>query len=161
MATGNFSTEQLLEEEAALELSALTNVDAVEIGRIALEIGTERNLPIAIEVRIGEWMVFHASLLGSKPENDGWIARKSRVVYLTHHSSMYERVSAEERSVDWHEEHEVTDETHAIHGGALPLKVRNVGLVGVLVISGLPQVQDHLLGVEILTEFLARRGEVL
>jgi uncharacterized protein (UPF0303 family) len=25
----------------------------------------------------------------------------------------------------------------------------------------LPQVEDHLLGVEILTEFLARKGEVL
>jgi uncharacterized protein (UPF0303 family) len=28
-------------------------------------------------------------------------------------------------------------------------------------VSGLPQVEDHLLGVEILTEFLARKGEVL
>ena len=33
------------------------------------------------------------------------------------------------------------------------------GLVGVLLISGLPQVQDHLIGVEVLTEFLARAGE--
>jgi uncharacterized protein (UPF0303 family) len=33
--------------------------------------------------------------------------------------------------------------------------------MGVLLVSGLPQVEDHLLGVEILTEFLARKGEVL
>ena len=32
---------------------------------------------------------------------------------------------------------------------------------GVLLISGLPQVEDHLLGVEVLTEFLARKGELL
>jgi uncharacterized protein (UPF0303 family) len=30
-----------------------------------------------------------------------------------------------------------------------------------LLISGLPQVEDHLLGVEVLTEFLARKGEQL
>ena len=30
-----------------------------------------------------------------------------------------------------------------------------------LLISGLPQVEDHLLGVEVLTEFLARKGELL
>ena len=34
---------------------------------------------------------------------------------------MYERVSAEEREVDWHQENNLQDETHAIHGGALPL----------------------------------------
>ena len=32
--------------------------------------------------------------------------------------------------------------------------------MGVLLISGLPQVQDHLFGVEVLTEFLARKGEL-
>ena len=35
------------------------------------------------------------------------------------------------------------------------------GFVGVLIISGLPQVDDHLLGIEALTEFLARKGETL
>jgi uncharacterized protein (UPF0303 family) len=35
------------------------------------------------------------------------------------------------------------------------------GCVGVLIISGLPQVDDHLFGVEVLTEFLARKGELL
>ena len=51
------------------------------------------------------------------------------------------------------------EETHAIHGGGLPLNVNGIGLAGVLLISGLPQVQDHLLGVEVIAEFLARKGE--
>lgn len=161
MTTGGFTSDQLLKEEAALRLSALSNLDAIELGEIAVALGKERALPIAIEVRIGDWTVFHASLPGSKPENQGWIARKARVVTMKHHSTMYERVSAEERNVDWHQENGVLDETHAIHGGGLPLIVERLGLQGVLVISGLPQVDDHLLGIEIITEFLARRGEVL
>ncbi|MCX6439968.1 MAG: heme-binding protein, partial [Actinobacteria bacterium] len=52
------------------------------------------------------------------------------------------------------------EETHAVHGGGLALNVSGVGLVGILLISGLPQVHDHLLGVEIITEFLARKGEL-
>jgi len=32
-------------------------------------------------------------------------------------------------------------------------------MAGVLIVSGLPQVEDHLLGVEIITEYLGRRGE--
>lgn len=161
MTTGGFDSAILLKEEQALTLSSLSHSDAIEIGEIAVFLGRERSLPIAVEVCIGEWVVFHASLPGTKPENDWWISRKARVVVLKEHSTMYERVSAEERNVDWHQENGVIDETHAIHGGGLPLIVGGEGLQGVLVISGLPQVQDHLLGVEILTEFLARRGEVL
>ena len=160
MTTGGFSRKQLLEEEQILKLSSLSNSDAVEIGEIATKLGKQRNVPITAQVRIGDWIVFHASLEGSKPENDWWISRKVAVVLLKHHSTMYERVSAEERGVDWHKENNLKDETHAIHGGALPL-ITNEGFRGILIISGLPQVEDHLFAVEVLTEFLARKGEEL
>ena len=157
----NFTSGQLLEEESSLILPTLELSDALEIGEITRFKGIKRKLPIAIEVRLGDWIVYHASLPGSKPENDWWMARKARVVMLKHHSTMYERVSAQERGVDWHKENNLLDETHAIHGGGLPLITKKDGFVGVLLISGLPQVEDHLLGVEVLTEFLARKGELL
>jgi uncharacterized protein (UPF0303 family) len=160
MTTGGFSSKQLLDEEQILKLPSLANNDVIEIGQVAVSLGCQRKFPIAIEVRIGEWIVFHASLEGLKPENDWWINRKGAVVMLNQHSTMFERVSAEEREVDWHQENGVTDETHAIHGGALPLMTEE-GFKGILIISGLPQVEDHLLAVEVLTEFLARKGELL
>jgi uncharacterized protein (UPF0303 family) len=160
MTTGGFSSKQLLEEEQILKLPSLTNNDAIEIGQLAVTLGSQRKLPITIEVRTGDWIVFHASLEGSIPENDWWINRKVAVVSLKQHSTMFERVSAEERGVDWHKENGVTNETHAIHGGALPL-ITEAGFKGILIISGLPQVEDHLLAVEVLTEFLARKGELL
>jgi uncharacterized protein (UPF0303 family) len=159
--TGGFTSSQLLVEERILTLPFLGITEALEIGEIAKSLGVARNLPIAIEVRLGDWIVYHISLPGSKPENDWWISRKARVVKLKQHSTMYERVNAEERGVDWHKENHLLDETHAIHGGGLPLITKNEGFVGTLLISGLPQVEDHLLGVEVLTEFLARKGELL
>jgi uncharacterized protein (UPF0303 family) len=159
--TGGFTTSGLLQEELLLTLPKLDVVDAMEIGEIAKSFGTQRGLPIAVEVRIGDWIIYHASLPGSTSENQWWIDRKARVVLLKHHSTLYERVSAEERGVDWHKENNLLDETHAIHGGGLPLITKGEGFVGVLLVSGLPQVDDHLLGVEVLTEFLARKGELL
>ena len=159
MTTGGFSSVQLLREEEVLALPALSQEDALTIGQIAYEIGTTRKLAITIEVRLGEWTVFHASLPGSKPENDEWIARKARVVLASGHSTMHERVLSEETNVDWYELHNLPEKLHTIHGGGLPLNVIGKGLVGILLISGLPQVDDHLLGVEIITEFLARKGE--
>jgi uncharacterized protein (UPF0303 family) len=153
-----FSSKNLLDQEKQLKAKKLDLLDLIDMGQIALEIGLARKLPIAVEVRMGNWIVYHASLPGSTSENQSWIDRKARVVLLKHHSSLYERVSAEERGVDWHKENNLLDETHAIHGGGLPLITRDKEFVGVLLISGLPQLDDHLLGVEVLTEFLARKG---
>jgi uncharacterized protein (UPF0303 family) len=162
MATiGGFSSSQLLNEEQTLILPSLEISDALEIGETAKLLSVKKNLPVAIEVRLGDWIIYHASLPGSTSENQWWISRKARVVLLKHHSTLYERVSAEERGVDWHKENNLLDETHAIHGGGLPLITKDQGFVGVLLISGLPQVEDHLLGVEVLTEYLARKGELL
>jgi len=158
--TGGFTSYQLLVEEQILTLPSLSTAEALEIGEIAKSLGVARNLPIATEMRLGDWIIYHVSLPGSKPENDWWMSRKARTVILKHHSTMYERVSAEERGVDWYKENNLLDGTHAIHGGGLPLITKNEGFVGVLLISGLPQVEDHLLGVEVLTEFLARKGEL-
>jgi uncharacterized protein (UPF0303 family) len=161
VTTGGFTSSQLINEEQILTLPFLDLAGALEIGEIAKSLAVLRNLPIAIEVRLGDWIVYHASLPGSTPENDWWMSRKARVVMLKHHSTLHERVSAEERGVDWHKENSLLDETHAIHGGGLPLITKDEGFVGILLISGLPQVEDHLLGVEVLTEFLARKGEIL
>ena len=157
----NFTTKQLLGEEQFFTFDNLTPENALEIGEIAKSLGVLKSLPIAVEVRLGDWIIYHASLPGSTVENQGWIDRKARVVMLKHHSTMYEKVNAQERGIDWHKENNLLDETHAIHGGGLPLITKDQGFVGVLLISGLPQVEDHVLGVEVLTEFLARKGELL
>ena len=159
--TDDFTSSQLKNEEQILILPSVDIAGALEIGEIAKSIADLRKLPVAIQVRLDNWIIYHASLPGSTSENQWWIDRKARVVMLKHHSTLFERVSAEERGVDWHKENNLLDETHAIHGGGLPLITKDKGFVGVLLISGLPQVEDHLLGVEVLTEFLARKGELL
>ena len=156
MTTGDFASRDLLDQELSVRLPAFSNTEAMELGALALKISREKKLPIACEIRISDWTVFKFALPGSKPENDGWIARKARVVMLTGHSTMYERVRAEELGIDWHIEHGVVDETHAIHGGGLPLTTLDGHLHGVMVISGLPQVEDHKIGVEVLQKFLEK-----
>jgi len=159
--TGGFSSLGLERESAALELSSLSMNESLEIGGIALGIGIQRGLPIAIEVHLGSWVVFHASLPGSMAKNDSWIARKARVVLATGNSTMFERVWAEEAELDWYEFKGLPEDSYAIHGGGVPLNVKGLGHVGTLLISGLPQVDDHLLCIEVISEFLARKGELL
>ena len=161
ISTAGLSSQLLLAEEQLLLLPSLDNSDCIEIGQIATELGTSQSLPIAIQVRLGDWIIYHAALPGSTPENDWWINRKARVVRLKQHSTLYERVLVQEQGIDWHKENNLLDETHAIHGGGLALKTKDQGFLGTLLISGLPHVEDHLFGVKVLTEFLARKGELL
>ena len=81
----NHLSSQLLFEEESLKIPKLELIGALEIGEIGKSIGILKNLPIAIEVRLGDWTIYHASLPGSTIDNQGWIDRKARTVMLKHH----------------------------------------------------------------------------
>lgn len=50
---------------------------------------------------------------------------------------------------------------YAIHGGGVPVRVRGVeGVVGVVVVSGLKQEDDHQVVVETVEEFIRGGGDV-
>jgi uncharacterized protein (UPF0303 family) len=73
---------------------------------------------------------------------------------------MSERACAEKRRDDWNKEDNLQAKTHETHGSAHPL-IAERAVQGILIVSGLPQVEDHLFAVEVLTEFLARKSEEL
>jgi uncharacterized protein (UPF0303 family) len=157
MTTGNFSSVELLGHEENCKFNEITPEVCQQIGEHAVEVGLKRDLPITYVIQLDGAEVFSRALPGADDEQLSWIKRKVNVVNLTHHSTMYERVSAEERGADWHQEHGVADETHAIHGGGFPLTTKGGEFRGVLLISGLPQVEDHLLAYEILAEMANKR----
>ena len=42
----------------------------------------------------------------------------------------------------------------AAHGGAFPIRIRDVGVIGTITVSGLPQAQDHAFVTEMIEMFL-------
>ncbi len=148
--TGNFSSVELLGHEEACRFDVVDSAVAQAIGERFVEIGLKRKQPITIAVQLDGAEVFRQALPGADEEQISWINRKARVVNLTHHSTMYERVSAEESGINWHEKHGVEDATHAIHGGGFPLVTKAGEFKGVVLVSGLPQVDDHMLAYETL-----------
>ncbi len=43
----------------------------------------------------------------------------------------------------------------AAHGGAFPIRIRDVGVVGTVTVSGLPQADDHAFVTEMIGAFLS------
>ncbi|QDW63784.1 heme-degrading domain-containing protein [Oerskovia sp. KBS0722] len=142
------------QHERDLVLTRFTHDDAWRLGCLLVELAAERSLPITIDVRRGPQQVFHAATEGTTPDNDTWVQRKVRVVERFGASSYLMGLRAKAKGTTFTAQHELAFQEYAAHGGAFPLRVEGVGVIGVVTVSGLAQRDDHLLVVEALETFL-------
>jgi uncharacterized protein (UPF0303 family) len=145
---------ELEDQEARLQFTRFTNDDAWRLGSALMALAEARQLPVTIDIRRHGQQLFHAARAGTTPENDSWIERKVRVVDRFHAASFLvgRRLAAQGTSLD--EALGVDPVEYAAHGGSFPIRIRDVGVVGTITVSGLPQADDHALVVEALTSFL-------
>ena len=145
----------LEEQERRLQLDAFGPDDAWELGTLLVELARERDLAVTVDVRRPGHVLFHVALNGTTPENDAWVERKVRVVERFHASSYLvgRRLAAKGRTLGV--EQGVDPLLFAAHGGAFPIRVRGVGVVGTVTVSGLAQADDHALVVEALERLIA------
>jgi uncharacterized protein (UPF0303 family) len=146
--------DDLLEQEERLVLPSLDENAAVDLGLLLLRTATERDLPVTLEIRLRGRVAFRAARNGTDDENDLYIAGKARVVERFGHSSLYERLRHEQAGTTFAAATSLEFPEYAPHGGGFPLIVAGQGAVGVAIVSGLPQLDDHALVVECLTQFV-------
>src|SRR5215208_2621413 len=155
MDHGRDTLDALLAEERELQFTSFTNDDAWELGTRLVEGARTRGLAVTIDIRRGEQQLFHCALDGTAADNDAWIERKNRVVRRFGHSSFYMGTSARAEGTPFEEIYGLDPALYAAHGGAFPVIVRDVGVVGTVAVSGLPQEEDHRFVVGVLRAFLA------
>jgi uncharacterized protein (UPF0303 family) len=145
----------LEEQERRLVFARFDNADAWRLGSAMVGAATARALPITIDIRRGGQQLFHAALPGTAPDNDAWIERKVNVVNRFGAASYLvgRRFAARGAALD--ETAGVEPRRFAAHGGCFPIRVRDVGVVGTVTVSGLPQADDHAFVVEMVDAFLA------
>lgn len=145
---------ELRRQEDELVFARFDNTDAWRLGSLLVSLAQVRDLPVAIDIRRGRQQLFHAALPGSVADNDTWIERKVRVVERYGMSSYRKGrlLAAEGKTLD--AAVGVDPARYAAHGGAFPIRIRDVGVVGVVTVSGLPQAEDHALVVEAIRDFL-------
>ena len=141
-------------QEAALVFTRFDNADAWRLGSAMAAAAAERGLPVTIDIRRHGQQLFHAALPGTTAENDAWIDRKVNVVNRFAASSYLvgRRLAARGTALD--EALGVEPRLFAAHGGAFPVRVRAVGVVGTVTVSGLPQADDHAFVTEMSAAFL-------
>jgi uncharacterized protein (UPF0303 family) len=145
---------ELLRQEALLQFTEFTNEIAFAVGMSLVEAARADALPVTVDVRRGGQQLFHCALPGTSADNDAWIRRKNRVVTRFGHSSFYIGTQLASKGTTIEQRSLLDPTRYAAHGGAFPVLIRNVGVVGTITVSGLPQQEDHALVVRVLAEFL-------
>ena len=150
--------EQVEEQQRRLQLTRFDNDDAWALGCRLVELGRQRALPITVDIRRHGHQLFHASLPGTAPDNDTWVVRKARVVDRFGAPSFLVGLRARAKGTTVEDQHGLPLQEYAAHGGSFPLTIRDVGVVGTVTVSGLPQADDHALVVEALEELCRGAG---
>ena len=150
------SLDALLAEEQELQFPSFSADVAWTLGSHIYQRAKAASLPIAIEVSRNGQQLFFAALPGATPDNAEWIRRKRAVVQRFHHSSLYMSVEAEVKGRPFLQRYGLSEQEYAAAGGGFPIFVRETGCVGAIVVSGLPQLEDHRLVTEAIRETITR-----
>lgn len=145
--------EQLKQEELIPLRDPVTLALCRSIGARAQELGEQRALPIAICVRLTGRTVFQAALDGSAPINDDWMMKKIRVAERFHQATLLVRAEHETSGSDFFAVHGGTPDHWYPAGGAVCLRDSTLAFRGLLVVSGLTQIEDHQLCREVLAPY--------
>lgn len=158
--TENALLAEISAAEARLVFPHFDETVAWSIGQALVETGRAQGLPIVINIRTPDAVLFHAALPGSAPENDEWVRRKSNVALRCHRSSFAVGLGFKAKGVTTPgAEQGLPVADYATHGGSVPVRLRAGRVVAAVTVSGLPQAEDHAMVVAAMAAELQRIAE--
>ena len=151
---------ELRQQEEELQFASFSNDTALTLGTALLQEARRRGKSVAIDITRSGLQLFHFAMEGTSVDNGEWIKRKNNVVNRFGHSSYSVSISLLNAGKTMEEKYLLSSHEYAAHGGAFPLIIKNVGVVGTITVSGLPQQEDHELVVTTLKQFLEQNGKI-
>lgn len=151
--------ETITNQEEILQFDCFNNEDALRLGLIIVDNAKKHNKKITIDITRNSHQLFHYSFDGTSPDNDQWVIRKSRVVNRFNRSSLYVGTRLKHLGMAIESKYSISSMEYAPVGGGFPLKIKGIGVVGAITVSGLTQEEDHNMVVEGIRDYLKQSKE--
>lgn len=135
--------EILKQQEAALQFGTFDAEAAFTLGCRLRELARVESKPVAIGIWMAGQTLFYAGTNGIVRSNEDWLRRKRNAVLRFGKSSMLLGTELAKSGATLQEKQGLPLAEYATHGGGFPLLLRGSGCVGAIVVSGLPQREDH------------------
>lgn len=142
-----------LERVNHIEFPRLTNDDAVALGLVAVEVIKERDLNLAVDVVLGDDLVFRAKLKSTGLENDPWLRGKAAVAIRFGESSLLVKERHLAAGTPFENLPDIDNDAFKAFGGSIPLRVSGT-IVGTITVSGEPDAIDHETALEAVDRYL-------
>jgi uncharacterized protein (UPF0303 family) len=139
-------------QEQRLQFDSFDYATAWTLGSRIKALSEAAGVALAIEIRIAKDTVFYCAMPGMGPTNGDWARRKRNSVELLHTSSYAIGLKLEQEKTSLEAKQGLPLRDYATHGGSFPIRVRGVGCIGVVTVSGIPQREDHGMVVKALAE---------
>jgi uncharacterized protein (UPF0303 family) len=146
----------LKDEEAALALDRFSLDDAWTLGQALRDAALARGAAVAIEIALRERTLFYTALPGADISNANWVRRKRNTVLALGTSTLAVGMKLADAGQSLEQRYGLSPADHASDGGGFPLRLRGLGVIGAITVSGMPSLEDHRLATGTLAAFLNR-----
>ncbi|WP_010202396.1 heme-binding protein [Salinibacterium sp. PAMC 21357] len=140
-----------------IEFESISNDDAVALGLIAVQVVQEWDLNLAVEIVLGDDVVFKAKLKSTNADNDPWLAGKAAAAKHFGEPSLLVKLRHLTAGTPFEERTDIDHDALKAHGGSIPLWVDGA-IVGTITMSGEPDAIDHEAAAEALARFVSSRS---
>jgi uncharacterized protein (UPF0303 family) len=148
---------RIVEQEKALVFDRFDEAAAFEIGSLIRARGVAEGLAVVCSILTWDRPLFYMALPGTTGDNWDWVRRKANSVRRFHKSTyrmVLEQLPRTERL--WPDSRALPAEDYVLAGGGFPVSVRGAGVIGAVVVSGLPERGDHGMVVDALCDVLGQ-----
>ena len=142
-------------QETELAFTEFNELVAHSLGERIRERALREKLVIVVDIRTWDRQLYFMALPGTTADNAEWVRRKRNVVLTLATSTLAVGLKLKASGETLEERYGLPPRDHAAHGGGFPLILDGLGCIGAITVSGLPQVEDHALVVEVLERVLA------
>jgi len=149
-----FSYETLLQQEKDLVFPSFDCDAAHKLGMMLIERARRENKVIVVSISIARQTIFHYALGVLGPNSDNWLRRKANVVYEYHRSSLNfgTKLAMDNSSLEYQGRNPAD---FTVIGGGFPIRVKGLGVIGVVAVTGMPHVEDHEYVTTAIAEYLS------
>jgi len=144
----------LAQQEELLHFTEFTPDTAWQLGNRLRDALLTRQAGGTVEIELAGQLLFACTTEGAKPNQADWIRRKRNTVHHFACSSyaVGRQLELDQQTLETHHGFALAD--YAAHGGGFPIFLAGPECVGTIIVSGLPQRDDHNLVVTAIAEHL-------
>jgi uncharacterized protein (UPF0303 family) len=143
MVTAQTDIERIAEQERALVFAGFDEATAFALGCAVRAQAEARGHGVVVDVRLWDRPLFYCALPGTTADNVEWVRRKINMVKRFGKSSY--RLALEWRAAGRAigVQHGLEPMDYVLAGGSFPIRLKSIGIVGAVTVSGVPERDDH------------------